>query len=204
MAYNPNIPQPTDKLSDSQANLLENFEQLNTYLNVNHTPIDGTSNQGKHKFITLPNQTSSPGTLPTEAAIFSQQGTTSLTTELVWQRQNNGDSINFTEFSNTATDGWTRLPSGILMKWMNVSVSADAGTNVSVFMTWPTTSGQPVFTDTPFQFIPTILFDSISDIIFSPKIIITFTGNLTTSVVVSNNQGSYPAFTVQLLAFGLE
>ena len=36
MAYNQNIPQPADQLKNSQPQLLANFQEINTILDVNH------------------------------------------------------------------------------------------------------------------------------------------------------------------------
>lgn len=55
MAYAPNIPQPTDKLSDSQGVLLSNFQQLDTSFGTDHYAFsNGTSNNGFHNTITTP------------------------------------------------------------------------------------------------------------------------------------------------------
>ncbi len=55
MAYDPNIPQPTDDLSDSQVALLGNFQQLNISFGIDHyTFSNGTSNNGKHNQVTTP------------------------------------------------------------------------------------------------------------------------------------------------------
>ncbi len=56
MAYNQNIPQPADQLKNSQAELLENFAQIKTLIDINHETF-GSANEGKHRFINLTNQT---------------------------------------------------------------------------------------------------------------------------------------------------
>ena len=49
------IPQPTDNLSDSQADLLGNMQQLDTSFGVDHYAFsDLTANNGKHNKITTP------------------------------------------------------------------------------------------------------------------------------------------------------
>jgi hypothetical protein len=58
MTYNPNTPQPTDRISDTQAPILTNFQQLNTiygtsgdhYPWTNQNPPETT----KHAKVTLP------------------------------------------------------------------------------------------------------------------------------------------------------
>ena len=61
MAYSPNIPQPTDIPANSQPQLLANFQGINTLINVNHIGFDVTD-QGKHKWVSMPVQLAAPGT----------------------------------------------------------------------------------------------------------------------------------------------
>lgn len=48
MPYHPSIPQATDNPTNSQADLLDNFGQINTAFNVNHIPFTGGGNSGYH------------------------------------------------------------------------------------------------------------------------------------------------------------
>lgn len=120
MAYNPNIPQPTDIIANSQADLLANFTAINDLININHQTF-GAPNEGKHKFLQMPEQNMVPSTAENEAGLYAAVGTTSAEAELVFRRENNGQSIAFTECL-AASSGWTRLPSGILMQWATVSI----------------------------------------------------------------------------------
>jgi hypothetical protein len=72
MAYNANIPQPTDIPANSQAQLLANFQEINTLIAVNHVPFN-VGDQGKHNFMTCPVQAGDPVILPAnELAIYSK------------------------------------------------------------------------------------------------------------------------------------
>ena len=63
MAYKPNIPQSTDNLSQSQIDMLGNFQQLNTSFLVDHyTFADLTANNGKHNTVTTPAYVAAPPT----------------------------------------------------------------------------------------------------------------------------------------------
>ena len=55
MAYNPNIPQPSDKLRTSQPQLLQNFQAINIGFNFNHIDLN-SADAGKHKLLTMPRQ----------------------------------------------------------------------------------------------------------------------------------------------------
>ena len=54
MTYNANIPQGTDNISVSQAQILANFGQINSQFGIDHTPFNtGTGNgDGFHKKVT--------------------------------------------------------------------------------------------------------------------------------------------------------
>lgn len=55
MAFNPNIPNPKDKLSASQPVLRSNNQDLDTTFGIDHYPFsDGTANNGTHKYVTTP------------------------------------------------------------------------------------------------------------------------------------------------------
>lgn len=63
MTFKNNIPQPTDNLSDSQVDLLNNMSQLDTSFGVDHyTFSDLTANNGFHNQITTPVYVATPST----------------------------------------------------------------------------------------------------------------------------------------------
>lgn len=63
MAYNQNLPQATDAISDSQSGILGNFQAIKTLVDVNHVTFDDPSgNQGMHKFLQMPDLAANIGT----------------------------------------------------------------------------------------------------------------------------------------------
>lgn len=70
MAYSPNIPQASDVPATSQAQLLANFQALQTYLSLNHDNIVGGT--GKHKQVTLPVLAADPTAAAGEMVIFTK------------------------------------------------------------------------------------------------------------------------------------
>ena len=72
MTYNPNIPQPTDRPSNSQADILTNFQTLNSIFGNNHVPFNASSNNGKHNVCEFPAQASDPTTVANELALYSK------------------------------------------------------------------------------------------------------------------------------------
>ena len=71
--YTPNIPASTDRPSQSQGQILNNFQTLESTYGIDHYPFtDATVNQGKHKKVTFPAQASDPTTLAGELALFAK------------------------------------------------------------------------------------------------------------------------------------
>ena len=128
MAYNPNIPQPTDQLSQSQSDILGNFTALSPFLNgvtdfaVVFSPLG-----------------SAPTTSSSQVALFSQLDGSG-NQQLYYEPVSSGTPINLTG-SAQSTNGWAYLPSGILIKW------GTGATNQNTLATqaFPTGSSIPVF-----------------------------------------------------------
>jgi hypothetical protein len=110
MTYQPNIPQATDDLSDSQANLLANFQVSNTVMSVDHYPFDdATANKGFHKQVHLTNST------PTLGGANGVLGCSSGWP--VWV-DGAGNTVNLINGEpNTANPGYTYLPGNMIMQW---------------------------------------------------------------------------------------
>jgi len=136
--YTSNIPQPGDNPSQSQDQILQNFQSISTNNSVNHVQFNDPD-QGKHKFLQMPEQGSPPTTAANEAGFYSQESSLTGMTELVFRRESNGSEIEFTGFQG-ATNGWTRLPSGILLKW-----GTGTGSGIST-TSFPVSANIPVFT----------------------------------------------------------
>ena len=72
MVYDPNIPQATDDLDESQLDILDNFTQLDNSFFIDHyTFSDLTANNGKHKTVTTPTQGSHPTTAAAEPKLYA-------------------------------------------------------------------------------------------------------------------------------------
>lgn len=128
--WNPNIPQPTDTLAQSQADILGNFQAL-----------DALFDDGIQNVVLLPNQTSDPATSSTQIALYSKIGI-STNQELFMRRTSSGAVIDCTG-SLQANSGWSRLPSGILIKWGLATVP---NRNSLATVTYNTGGSIPAFT----------------------------------------------------------
>lgn len=126
--WNGNIPQPTDQLNNSQPALLQNFQAIEQLVSVNHFDFN-TANVGKHTQVTLPENLAPTPTVIDTANIYSQLSPLTMHTELYWQRENNPPDPTAAQIIQwtgglSANNGWTYLPSGMLVKWGSATTNA--------------------------------------------------------------------------------
>lgn len=118
MPYNPSIPQPNDRLRDSQGDILVNFQGIGSGFAFNHVDLN-LADAGKHNLLTMPRQTF-PQTV-TGSDLLTYTGLEPLTalSQLYFKRSTDaGNGVPYTAQANDgATFGWTYLPSGAHMKW---------------------------------------------------------------------------------------
>jgi hypothetical protein len=139
MAFNPNIPQASDKLSQSQADILGNFQALGAIVN-----------QGILDVVDLPVQAVAPTpATPGDILLYNFLNPTTTKNEGYVHKytQAGSSEIPFTAsvMSNTVTsscdNGWSYLPSGLLLKWGRSAVSTSSAT-----INFQTISGGPTYT----------------------------------------------------------
>jgi hypothetical protein len=135
-----NVPVTGQSLASSRDPINANFSTIGTTFSVNHIPyLDGSGNGGWHQFVQFPSGVpvgvTNNGT--NQVALYANVGPQSGVPELFFQRNNLGANTGYsiTEFLG-ATDGWTRLPSGIILKWgfMNIGGTGSA----PLFIPFPT------------------------------------------------------------------
>lgn len=140
MTYLPNIPLPTDLLSDSQRDIKNNFTKANTSFGLNHYAFDnGTVNNGKHQFVEIVDAALPVGLVAGEGTNYCKfiQTTTAhnesclfYTPDATTQEYQITRTIapEFTKFAVnnaygtppatfTQIGGWTFLPGGILVQY---------------------------------------------------------------------------------------
>lgn len=123
MAYQPNIPQATDQLSQSQADILANFQAIQTLIDVNHVDF-ASGDQGKHKWITFPVQSGAPAFAAGEVGAYNLLSAVTSVDELYLNKQNAGGAVQVPITSSilstnaaptAATTTWSYLPSGLIL-----------------------------------------------------------------------------------------
>lgn len=144
--YLPTIPQPNDQLSVSQGQILDNFAAIQTFVDVNHVDFADATNQGKHKFVTFLQQAAIPVPGNSEFNMYCLDSIVSPGTPAMFLRYPGigGTNYDFTT-AGRLQDGWTRLPSGILLKWGRLSTGG-TGTIVKTFASLTGPSFAQVYT----------------------------------------------------------
>jgi len=152
MVFQPSKPAPPDDLDISVSDIQGNFQTSNTVMAVNHYEFDVTTgDQGKHRFVEMP-VNALPTTLAAEGSLYTKaSGQTQLfyTSDAgaVEYQMTRAIDANVATFG-IASDGWTFLPGGLIMKY---------GTFLLV-PTTPTTYTPPgpAFTNIPTSIVLTI------------------------------------------------
>lgn len=141
--FNPNIPQSTDYPSQSQNQLLQNFQQMNTAFEVDMVGYNA-ADQGKHAQVTFPTGplTGQPFTyLSGEIGLQSLNQTPTFKPDIWLTRGSAGSTYPITGYDvdGTASSGWTYYPSGCLYAWGYATIIT--GTNVTISYISAGTSG---------------------------------------------------------------
>ena len=199
MAYNPNIPQPVNNIANSQADLLANFTAMNTYLSVDHNSFN-TTNTGKHKQVTYLNQNGNAATPDGFIAFYNNTSALTGNPELFKVNSFGSNLVQNKQFeftgSGIASDGWSYLPSGLIIKWGVVNLTGNTQ------ITFPTGANIPPFTIFPPWCMITVLNNAVLD----PNIAATITGiNLVEIFVVVNGRttGNSATSNVAYIAIGI-
>lgn len=147
MAYKNNIPQPTDRLKDSQGDILNNFAGIKTAWDINHVTFDD-ADEGKHKFITFPAQGAAPTFGATENGLYNRASTISASNEIYVQKSSSFYPMTAKGGELTGANpaqGWAFLSSGMIMKWGETALVANTKTTV----TFTTGATYPAFNTAP-------------------------------------------------------
>lgn len=176
MAFNPNIPQSTDLLSQSQSDLLNNFQAIQTLVDVNHVDF-ASADQGKHKWVTFPSQGATPpagsGFAGTELGLYNAVYATTTKQELFVNKTNQATvvqvpltaSLLSTNSAPPSNNGmWTYLPSGMIFK-----SGSTQGTFSGIVTVTPT--GGPAFTQILSVIVSPFNSSSTDDLNFAVRLI---------------------------------
>jgi hypothetical protein len=93
MVYDPGIPQPTDIISSSQLEILENFTQLNTQFSVDHIPLNAATGNGEHTQVSYNDVLAGDPNLATPKGSLYTKALASLKPDLFFQNDNAGSDV---------------------------------------------------------------------------------------------------------------
>ena len=133
--YTKDVPQGTQKQSVTQAPIQSNFQAIKELVEIDHEAFNLANNVGKHKRVSLQVQAPAPTfDIPAkDVGLYNFLNPTTTKNELYVHRQTNNSpaEVPFTasKMSNTTmnscVNGWSYLPSGLLIKWGEVVAPAD-------------------------------------------------------------------------------
>lgn len=137
MTFQPNIPQPTDLISVSQDDILQNFQSIDAAWNINHVDFNATG-EGKHKYVEMPNQSSDPAGSANQFTIFSKVSGGGQS-EIFYKRNAEATAYQLTgKNPSAAASGYTFLPGAMLMQWAFLT---GASKNDGAAIVFPTAFG---------------------------------------------------------------
>lgn len=112
--FQPNIPQPTDQISASQNDILQNFQSIAVTFDQNHVDFNaGAGVAGRHTFVQLVPQVPVPAFAGTPGFWSSTAAGNPIMLHTAA-----GSDVNISERAFTANNsGWSYLPSGLLLKF---------------------------------------------------------------------------------------
>lgn len=126
MAYSNSIPQAADNPSQSQSQLLANFQAIQTLVGVNHKNFNDPL-AGNHFMVTWTDNTGSIPAAPTGTNLNMYNAKDAASVNQLYLRgpvaTQFATAFPFTQ-NNPDVGGWTYLPSAIKMAWAAVNVGA--------------------------------------------------------------------------------
>lgn len=140
MTFTSNIPQSGETLGSTRARVNTNFQQLAVVEAINHVAFND-ADQGKHKFLQMPEQAAAPTTAANEGGFYTKD---SGGTNLFYRSESLGSEYKITAVddafiarfgTNTLYDpvpqnqngGWTFLPGGLLLMYGTALMASGSG-----------------------------------------------------------------------------
>lgn len=133
MAYNNAIPNANDKLRNSQPQIKDNFSSIDSSWQVDHVPFNSAPDAGKHNRIQFPKLTNATTPVANtfvaaagQLALYNTQNATTAQEEIYLKRNSDGAALGIPITAGSiGVSGWSYLPSGLLIKWGNISANGN-------------------------------------------------------------------------------
>lgn len=114
MTFNPNIPLSSDKISQSQVDLLGNNQQLDVRFGVDHNNFSTGTNSGMHKQISFPAVRADPVVANPAGMLYTKQ--ISAVTQLFFANQSTVTQLTGLP-SDVVGNGSVTFANGLIIKW---------------------------------------------------------------------------------------
>lgn len=157
MALN-DVPLAGQSLGITRVPINQNFSVIDTAFQVDHVDYN-TTNQGMHNRVSFPTQSVAPTPLAGIVQLYSQVSAITGQPELVFAHQLGSTAplaAQIAEFTSAgwSNPGWTRLPSGIMLKWRSgIGFGGSGSVTININATSPVSP--------PFASFETILITPI-------------------------------------------
>ena len=115
MTYEPNIPLSNDKISQSQVDLLQNFQQLNTRFGQDHVSFSTGTNSGFHKQVTIPAVLPGDPVIATPGGVFYTKDVTGVT-QAFFRNQTTVTQLTGLP-QDLVSNGSITFGAGLILKW---------------------------------------------------------------------------------------
>lgn len=143
IVYNSGTPEPGDTISSTQPKIKANFTGINTWTAIDHEEFESVD-AGKHKKVTLIAQGGAPAfTNATDLGMWNAVGGTSGKQEVYIAKTTNNTRVNVAMTESSISDaagansGYSYLPSGLILQWCTLVVTANKDTENSYPFTFP-------------------------------------------------------------------
>lgn len=128
MTFTPNIPTTGQSLGNTRDAIRNNFTNYNNVISENHyAPND--ANEGKHKYLQMPEEAADPATAVNEGAVYVKQGTGTVA-QLFWRNENNGIVQQLTGNFDAGNQGSIEF-FGFKIKWGFQNVNPNTNTTIT-------------------------------------------------------------------------
>lgn len=152
------MPLANLRINATTVPIQQNFQAISEWVNIDHMDFNAPTTQGKHKLLHFPQVqavTPIPAPAVQEMTVFTKISAFSNVAAMFMQGNvatpGGGVPVEFTTTQNTGggvgSHGWTRLPSGLIIKW-GTEQTAAVGVGFPVTVTFNV--GEPAFSLTPF------------------------------------------------------
>jgi hypothetical protein len=137
MPYNANVPLANQRITDTQAPIQGNFDNISSYVAVNHVPFGGAAGEGKHQLVEMPVSGAAPIFAAGETGFYNLYNAMTNENEVFVVKYNSvtGETQNVPMTAALTTQangsgGYTVLPSGILIAWFQAT--GTGGTQITI------------------------------------------------------------------------